>query len=65
MLMRVRDVVLVRDGEDVVGEEGSGPGGLGVVGDGGDGEEEGGEDVEEAFLLRVGALVWVYLVLKR
>jgi hypothetical protein len=44
-------VVLVRDGEDVVREEGPGAGGLGVVGEGGDGEEEGGDDVEEAYLL--------------
>lgn len=55
--MRVWDVVLVRDREDVVREERPRACGLGVVGDGGDGKDEGGEDMEEAFLLRVGMSV--------
>ena len=59
MLVRVRDVVLVGDGEDVMSEEGPGAGGLGVVREGGYGEKEGCEDVEETFLLgRVVGLVF-------
>jgi hypothetical protein len=51
VLVRVGDAVLVVEGDDVVREERPGPRGLGVVCQGGDGDEEGGEDVEEAFLL--------------
>jgi hypothetical protein len=51
----------MRDGEDVVREEGSRAGGLGVVREGRDSEEEGGDDVEEAYLLAGGYVRYILL----